>query len=488
MQPELSPDDFQSALQRAVAYLHAVQNPDGGYVGSQGGPSDSWATAECILALKSTAEDPGGTDPQIEAALQWLVEYRLADGSWSSGAYQQRAQGGGDVAATAYALRALAVCGREEDRPLIETAREWLVDQQRGDGGWGVHAPDERRSHIGQTGYAISALAWAPAEHRADEAIQDGLIYLYSQQRPVGGWELAPGQEMDATLTAYALRGLVDVCRLRAHRPQPRVFVDWLRNMEVTQNESGTWSDWYGNPASVEAAGYCLELARCVNAVDLDRLTQTPWIQRTARFLLTAQGSRGGWGTQPGTEEVAWVTHSVVIALAKLLGRQGADQVSLSLPADSALGTMPTSEQPVDMYDIALSFSGSDREYASALALRLYQRGATVFYDRFETDTLWGSNLVDRLTSVYRDRARMCIMLVSREYVRRSWPRLERQSAQARALKEGEEYILPVMLEPGVKVDGMPDTIGYISAAEFDIDSIAGLAMRRLERLGPSPP
>ncbi len=44
-------------------------------------------------------------------------------------------------------------------------------------------------------------------------------------------------------------------------------------------------------------------------------------------------------------------------------------------------------------YEVALSFAGEDRPYASQLANILRRRGVRFFFDEYEKYTLWGKNL-----------------------------------------------------------------------------------------------
>ena len=476
----LDSDVLVNVVARGAAYLLSTRKTDGGFGWIEVPSSDGWTTAECVLGLTAA-----GSHEATELGLQWLRHNQLRDGSWASEAYRNKARGKGDVAATTYALRTLAIAGTKEDSDAIKRARDWLVSCQRSDGGWGIFSSREKRSHVGQTAYAISALAHAPVEHRAAEAIQDGMFYLYSKERLIGGWELAPGQEMDATLTAYALRGLIDVCALRGVRPQPQTFINWLNNIRSSQHPNGSWSDWYGNTYSLEATGFCIEIACSINLLNLGNLGDYPWLKQAVSFIVDSQGVHGGWGTAPDKDEAPWVTHSVLIAISKLLGT--GNRVALSLPALETFPNFSSSNQKrleeATIYDFAISFAGPDREYAKALALKLQLRGASVFYDTFETDSLWGTDLVENLMAVYKDRAHFCIMLISKPYIQRMWPRLELRSAQARALTSEREYILPIKLERNVDVPGLLETLGSIDASELDIDTIAGIAMRKLDKL-----
>jgi hypothetical protein len=59
------------------------------------------------------------------------------------------------------------------------------------------------------------------------------------------------------------------------------------------------------------------------------------------------------------------------------------------------------SAMPANMYDVALSFAGEDREYVEAVAEYLVGAGVTVFYDRYEEVSLWGKDLAEYLETVY---------------------------------------------------------------------------------------
>jgi hypothetical protein len=133
-------------------------------------------------------------------------------------------------------------------------------------------------------------------------------------------------------------------------------------------------------------------------------------------------------------------------------------------------------------YDVCLSFAGEDRAYAETVARILTARGIRVFYDKYETVGLWGKNLYDHLEFVYRDAARFCVMFVSRHYAKKHWTNHERRSAFARALKDPEEYILPVRLDE-TEIKGLPETVGYLSGISHSPKDIATSIYKKI---GPS--
>ncbi len=98
-------------------------------------------------------------------------------------------------------------------------------------------------------------------------------------------------------------------------------------------------------------------------------------------------------------------------------------------------------------YDVAISFAGEDRIHAEALADALRRRKINVFYDKYEKTTLWG------------------------------------KAAQARALNENKEYILPIRLD-STEIPGILQTTAYLDWHEETTESVAEAL---LEKLGEVP-
>ena len=119
-------------------------------------------------------------------------------------------------------------------------------------------------------------------------------------------------------------------------------------------------------------------------------------------------------------------------------------------------------------YDVALSFAGEDRQHVEALAELLATNGYEVFYDQYERAQLWGKNLYTHLSAIYKDKARYCVMFLSEHYARKLWTNHERESAQARAFEENEEYILPVRLDD-TEIPGILRTVGYLDLRSITI-------------------
>ena len=130
-------------------------------------------------------------------------------------------------------------------------------------------------------------------------------------------------------------------------------------------------------------------------------------------------------------------------------------------------------------YDVGLSFAAEDRQYAKTLANLLEADGYKPFYDENELANLWGKNLYDYLSSVYKDQARYCVMFLSKHYERKLWTTHERQLAQARAFQENREYILPVRLDD-TEIPGIPPTVGYLDLRSMTIEEVYEALVRKL--------
>ena len=136
----------------------------------------------------------------------------------------------------------------------------------------------------------------------------------------------------------------------------------------------------------------------------------------------------------------------------------------------------------MDYYDVALSFAGENREYVEKIAFLLKMRGIKVFYDKYETGKLWGKDLYQYLSDIYKSKARYCIVFISNYYIKKNWTKLELRSAQEKSFLQNEEYILPIILEDNVKIPGISETTGFLKASEYTEQEIVDLIEDKLGR------
>lgn len=132
-------------------------------------------------------------------------------------------------------------------------------------------------------------------------------------------------------------------------------------------------------------------------------------------------------------------------------------------------------------YDVALTFAGEDRNQAENLARKLDAVGVSVFYDVFQQADLWGKDLYQHLQVVYRDKARFCVILISKHYPAKAWTRHELKQAQARAFREENEYILPLRLDD-TEIPGLNETVGYLDLRKESMDTVVDLLRTKLNK------
>jgi hypothetical protein len=130
-------------------------------------------------------------------------------------------------------------------------------------------------------------------------------------------------------------------------------------------------------------------------------------------------------------------------------------------------------------YDIALSFAGEDRAVAEEFASLLVAKNIKVFFDEYEAAELWGKDLVNHLVNIYGRKARYCVMFISQYYPLKKWTEVERMSAQERAFRDANEYILPIQLDD-TEVPGITETKGYRDLRQHSMESIVDLLEQKL--------
>jgi hypothetical protein len=137
-------------------------------------------------------------------------------------------------------------------------------------------------------------------------------------------------------------------------------------------------------------------------------------------------------------------------------------------------------------YDICLSFAAEQRPYVEQVAGILRHAGIRVFYDFYEQSTLWGVDLYQHLTDVYGRASRFCLLFASADYARKVWTSHERRVAQARALHNEAEYILPARFDD-TEVPGLLPTVGYIDLRRTSPERLAALVQEKLSQRRPAP-
>lgn len=119
-------------------------------------------------------------------------------------------------------------------------------------------------------------------------------------------------------------------------------------------------------------------------------------------------------------------------------------------------------------YDIAISYASEDLEIAEKIAKAIKDQRLNVYFDQYYQFESWGKELPIVFKSVFSEKAKYCLILVSKNYLKKKWTDFERQLALARQIEQKGNYILPLWLNKKIYLDGLPDTIGYLKLQKFD--------------------
>lgn len=138
-------------------------------------------------------------------------------------------------------------------------------------------------------------------------------------------------------------------------------------------------------------------------------------------------------------------------------------------------------------HDVALSFAAEQRWYVDVVARCLRDHRISVYYDMFETSRLWGRDGIELFTDVYANKAFRVVMFISREYVEKAWPTIERRAALSRFLADPtSDAILPVRFDDAL-VPGLSPQRLYQRADTHTPMALAELIIAHLVDVGRCP-
>jgi squalene-hopene/tetraprenyl-beta-curcumene cyclase len=128
---------LHESVTRAIAYIKSQQDPSGAWWG-RWGVNFVYGTWQVLTGLKSVGEDMN--EPYVQRAAAWLKSVQKPDGSFgeSCASYDDpslKGQGPSTASQTAWgAMGMIAALGAND--PDVERAIQWLVDHQAADGNW----------------------------------------------------------------------------------------------------------------------------------------------------------------------------------------------------------------------------------------------------------------------------------------------------------------------------------------------------------------
>lgn len=105
-------------------------------------------------------------------------------------------------------------------------------------------------------------------------------------------------------------------------------------------------------------------------------------------------------------------------------------------------------------FDIAISFAGENRDFASFIVDNLKSQDISVFYDRHYEDNYLGGPWSTHFQEIFTQRSRLVVALLDKYHKEKLWPTFERDCFSLR-IANGE--VIPVFLDntlfPGIPAD-----------------------------------
>ncbi len=201
---------YDEAIDRGAEWIVGVQSRNGGWGafdadnshyhlnnipfadhGALLDPPTEDVTARCISLLAQLKD--GERTPEVEAAVKYLEQVQLADGSWFG------RWGVNYIYGTWSVLCALNIAGLDSSHPMVRKATDWLKAIQNPDGGWGEDCDSYRLDYDGykpfksvasQTAWAVMGLMAVGLAH--DPAVARGIDWLVRTENEEGFWDEAP--------------------------------------------------------------------------------------------------------------------------------------------------------------------------------------------------------------------------------------------------------------------------------------------------------
>jgi hypothetical protein len=141
-------------------------------------------------------------------------------------------------------------------------------------------------------------------------------------------------------------------------------------------------------------------------------------------------------------------------------------------------------------YDVGLSFGKEDRGLAEELKDLLTGRDIHVLLSEYQAGETKRpeADLLDHLVNLYARKARYCVLLISRHYPLPSWSEAERVSVTELALRDADEYILPLQVDDR-EIPGAAEAKGYRDlrrdSMQSTVDWLEGKLRESKTRSGP---
>jgi squalene cyclase len=184
-----------AAVERAVRYLLAQQEPAGGWLDVLWGRSDS--TSIALGALMLAAADGILADearPAIERGVEFACSMQAEDGGWYDPRFKQE-QRLSPVAWTAHILPKIVV--HRGDTPAARKGLKLMAEAMDADGSWDGGDVD----HTCDSTRALILASLVLNDYSYEDRFTRGLGWLLANRNPDGLWAMEPGRPSNLLIT-----------------------------------------------------------------------------------------------------------------------------------------------------------------------------------------------------------------------------------------------------------------------------------------------
>jgi len=213
-------------------------NDDGGFQAEkENDVGGTWITAETLyILLKYKILEP--SDNRIQRAKAWLLRHRNLGGDYGDG-WPLINKGNSFIDTTSLTVMALSFFLEDEEViDAITKAKNWILDNQNDDYGWGIWKyEDSLVSATSLTLLALKAIQNIFNDNRIESALQSGTAWLkLAQNKKSGLWGFTQdAKETNNASTCQAVTTLIELGE------EPKKFQAAFKSFEVEFKNNGTW-------------------------------------------------------------------------------------------------------------------------------------------------------------------------------------------------------------------------------------------------------
>lgn len=140
-----------------------------------------------------------------------------------------------------------------------------------------------------------------------------------------------------------------------------------------------------------------------------------------------------------------------------------------------------------DIYDLAFSFAGEDRNYVESVKAECDKLGLSVYYDKDRRIDQWGKSIIGEQRKVYSGyKTKHFVPFISEHYFSKPTPTDEFRSALMESTKRGQ-YILPIKLDDSeVSIEYLHRDTQYLKKDDYTPGQLAG-ALKYIVSSGKEP-